>query len=840
MDRKNEESLSRLRETFRVEATEHLDAVTAGLLAMEHASDADRAAKVEHVFREAHSLRGAARSLSLAGVEALCLELESVFAAVRREELGLSTETCDGIRAALGVLAKSCASAGAPSSPKGLVEEQQAIAALRRVAHGTVDPLASGSAVVAPPRPPVVGTPPALVAAPSAAAPDPPEQRTLATSAASDRVCVSTQKLGAILLEAEELVGSRIAAGGRAAALCALAADLADWNQRRAHETARRRQGEPVATTGSELLASEMHYLRGLESSLCKTARAALQDTRDLAAIVDRLQEETRQLLLLPCSYLFGTLPKVLRDLAREQGKEIELLVGGEDIEIDRRILDELKEPLLHLLRNCVDYGFERPDARRALGKPGRGSVTITASPVEGNRVALTVADDGSGIDAGQVRQAAAKLGLVAADDAAHLADAEVIGLVFCSGLSTSSMSTDSTGRGLGLAIVREKVEKLGGTVTVTSTPGGGTAFRLLVPSSLAAFRGVFVAVAGQRFVVPTASVVRVCRIEPAEIKTVENRQAIALGARAVPLLCLRDVLELTGPEPSERGSSRPVVVLRAADREVAFLVDRVEGEQEVRVKPLAPQLARVRHVSGASISGSGAVVPILDVAALVETASTAGAPRSGEATDDTASERRGRLLIAEDSITARTLVKSILEGAGYEVVATVDGMDALTRLKTEFFDLLVSDVDMPRLNGFELTARIRADQKLNARVHDVLANQELRRGGPSEVGINVFVAGQRFFVTADRLQILVLLLSSYEDAVQRSRELVHVRDELQALNEQLESRVRERTAALAAELEERTRMEVRTRLGAAPLRRWNSPSNGLLDAPQARGRDGI
>jgi two-component system chemotaxis sensor kinase CheA len=321
-----------------------------------------------------------------------------------------------------------------------------------------------------------------------------------------------------------------------------------------------------------------------------------------------------------------------------------------------------------------------------------------------------------------------------------------VTALVFHSGLSTSPIITDLSGRGLGLAIVREKAETLGGTITVTSTPGAGTTFRMLVPLSLATFRGVFVDVAGQRFVIPTASVERVGRVKPDEIKTVENRQTIALGKDAVSLVRLRDVLELSGPDGRVNGAARPVVVVRAADRRVAFLVDEVQGEQEVMVKRLGQQLARVRNIAGASISGSGAVIPILNVVDLVESASTAGAPGPTDAVHDTALERRGRLLIVEDSITARTLVKSILEVAGYEVVATVDGLDALTRLKTEPFDLVVSDVDMPRLNGFELTTKIRADKKL-ADLPVVLVTA---LGSPEDRAYGIEVGANAYIVKSD------------------------------------------------------------------------------------------
>jgi two-component system chemotaxis sensor kinase CheA len=745
MDKKKEEFLSRLRETFRAEAAEHIEAITAGLLAVERASGTERASIVERIFREAHSFKGAARSVSLPGVEAICQELENVVAALKRSELAVTTEMLDAIHPALGVLANMCGSPGAPSSPEGRVQEQRAIAMLEGIVHGTGEDRdeTSPAAIASQPRPVTAQE------APAAAMPQTPpgaaEPRIGA--AAPDTVRVSTQKLGAILLEAEELVGAKIAGNGHAVELRLLAADLAHWNQRRGSETARQRRGRQGATAASELLESEMMYTRRLENSLRKLAGSAHQDALSLAAISDRILEDTKKMLLLPCSYLLGALPKVVRDLARDQGKEADLLVSGEDIEIDRRVLDELKDPLNHLLRNCVDHGIEKPDARRERGKPSRGSITITAKPVEGNRVELTVADNGVGIDTGKVRKAAVRLGLIDADQAARLSEADVTGLIFHSGMSTSPILTELSGRGLGLAIVREKVERLGGTITVTSTPGAGTTFRMLVPLSLATFRGVFVEVAGRRFVIPTAGVVRVSRVTPDEIKTVENRQTIMLGGRAVSLVRLRDVLELFGPDGRTNGGARPVVVLRAFDLQVAFLVDEVQGEQEVMVRSLGRQLVRVRNIDGASSSGSGPVIPILNVVDLLESARTAGAPGPIHTGADTAPEQRGRLLIAEDSITARTLVKSILEGAGYEVVAAVDGVDALTRLKTEPFDLLVSDVDMPRMNGFELTAKIRAEKKLSEMpvvLVTALGSQKDREYG-IEVGANAYLVKSDF-----------------------------------------------------------------------------------------------
>jgi two-component system chemotaxis sensor kinase CheA len=748
LDKKKEEFLAKLKEIFRVEAAEHNEALTAGLIALEHAKDSEYASIVEGVFREVHSLKGAARAVFLPGIEALCFDLESIFAAMKREKFKLSTEMLDAIHPALGVLSTMCANPNAPSTMEIRGKEQEALWALKRIVRVIADKRTgtTESAVFAV-EPPVVGT----QTVPARSTPEgpfeSPETRNSTAVSVSETIRISSQKINVLLLETEELVGAKIAESERASELRMLVMELADWNQRRVRQHVRQRFQQDDTMAASELLESEILYTRKLESSLRKLAGSAHQDARSLAAITDKLLMDTKQVLLLPCSYLLGQLPKVVRDLAREQGKEVDLLVKGEDIEIDRRVLDELKDPLIHLLRNCIDHGIEKPDLRRKIGKPSHGSITITVKTTEGNRVEITLGDDGAGIDVGKVKKAAVRLGLIAADEMARQTEAEVMGLIFRSGLSTSPIITDLSGRGLGMAIVQEKVEKLGGTITVASTPGAGTTFRMLVPLSMATFRGVLVGVANQYFVIPTANVVRTSRVKPQEIKTVENRLTIMLGERAVSLVRLRDVLEITGPDEREKGGVRPIVVVRASDIQVALLVDEVKGEMEVVVKGLGRQLVRVRNISGACISGGGAVIPILNVADLVESAGTAGMQEPMVTARDKEPKRPGRLLLAEDSITARTLLKSILEAVGYEVMVSVDGLDALTKLKMEPFDLVVSDVDMPRMNGFELTTNIRSDKKLGELpvvLVTSLGSQEDREYG-IKVGANAYIVKSDF-----------------------------------------------------------------------------------------------
>jgi len=336
-------------------------------------------------------------------------------------------------------------------------------------------------------------------------------------------------------------------------------------------------------------------------------------------------------------------------------------------------------------------------------------------SQLSGNKVRLTVSDDGAGIDTGKVEAAAIRRGLVSAEEAASLGESGLQALIFQSELSTSPIVTQLSGRGLGLAIVQEKAGKLGGSVSVESRAGAGTTFRIELPATRATFRGILVRAGGRLLVVPTTQVERVARARPADIRTVEGRETLSLDGRAVALVSLAEALEL--PPAERKGTSPgdvPFIILGGNGQRVAFAVDEVLDEQEILVKPLLKPLARVRNIAASTVLGSGQVAPILNVADLLKSArKLAGA--SARVSPETPAARADtrRILVAEDSITSRMLLKGILESAGYNVKIAVDGMEALTLLRAESFDLLVSDVEMPRLNGFDLTSRIRADRKL-------------------------------------------------------------------------------------------------------------------------------
>jgi two-component system, chemotaxis family, sensor kinase CheA len=416
-----------------------------------------------------------------------------------------------------------------------------------------------------------------------------------------------------------------------------------------------------------------------------------------------------------PFSSLLEVFPKLARDLARARGKEVEVVIHRGDIEIDRQILEEMKEPLIHIVRNCIDHGIEAPQERERKRKPRRGTVTVAISQKNGSEVELLVSDDGTGIDATRVKSAAQKLGLIAQGEPDRLNAQEALSLIFQSGVSTSPTITDISGRGLGLAIVREKAEKLGGVISVDTSPDVGTTFRIVLPLTLAAFRGVLVQVAEHLFVLPLTQVERVMRVNKAEITTVESRETLQLNGQVVSLVRLEDALGLPGKNATDASVDNiPVVVLAAAEKRIAFAVGAVLGEQEVLVKRLGPQLSRVRNIAGATVLGTGQVVPVLNVPDVLKSAVRASAAAASPGMTAVEREGAGRksVLIVEDSVTTRMLLKNLLETAGYRVRTAVDGVDGLAQLRSGAVDIVVSGVDMPRMNGFDLTAQIRGDKK--------------------------------------------------------------------------------------------------------------------------------
>ena len=761
---KDAEFLRGLLATFKVEADEHLKGLCSGLLELEQGAVPERRAElVEIVFREAHSLKGAARAVNQAEIESLCQALEGVFYIVKKNELPTSAGLFDLLQEALDLLAKILPGVGTERTQEDRALQRQLISRLEEAGKGrevagkagngaTVQRGGADEACIS--DAPVQEVPPVQEVS--------PVQKVCSMP---DSVRVSTARLTSVLLQSEEMLSAKLASSQRILDMRSVSATFCTWKKEWARvrplvqdlksqgSRDKIRQEEPDAGWRQRSLAKVLDFvdwnsdfITSLEARVTLEVKSATRDGRALGGMITNLLDDMKKVLMFPFSSLLEILPKIVRDLSRESGKKIDLTISGEEIEIDRRILEKMKDPLVHLVRNCIDHGIETPAERKAKGKPLRGTIRIAVLPRD-DKVELTVADDGGGIPLDGVRSALLKLGTPSVDKAVELGDPELLASVFQSGISTSPIITEISGRGLGLAIVREKVEKLGGTVAVESAPDSGTTFRIVLPLTVATFRGILVRLGERLFVLPTMYVARVVRVAPDDIKSVESRETISLDGALVSLARLAKVLEL--PESNGETASPdllPVVLLAATDTCIAFQVDEVLGEQEVLLKGLGPQLSRVRNVAGATVLGNGRVAPILNVTDLLSLA-VRSAAFSSRRVAGTEAERPHSVLVVEDSITTRILLKNILESSGYSVAMAVDGLDGFTKLKSGAFDIVVSDVDMPRMNGFELTAKIRADSEygdLPVVLVTALASREDRERG-IDAGANAYIVKSSF-----------------------------------------------------------------------------------------------
>jgi two-component system chemotaxis sensor kinase CheA len=646
---------------FAVETEEHVQAMNRHLLALEAGADDEaRAELLPELFREAHNLKGAARAVSLAEVEALAHELEDMFARMKAGRLEPDRELLERAFRQLDAIEGLVLTAtGGGAVVAGPPEPGPAAGAAPRPAPGPAEP--------APPAPPV-------------APPRPP--------AGDDSIRVATAKLDVLMAEVGELLVMQLGAEQRLDDARALQAELARW--------------EPGQGTAG------LRAARRALGELCQRLQA---DVRSRAQLTTDLGADVRRVRMLPVASLFETFPRMVRDLARDRAKEVAVTVDDGGTEVDRAVLERVKDPLMHLVRNCVDHGIEPPEVRAAAGKPAAGTVALRARQ-RGDTLLVEVADDGAGIDPARVRAAAVERGLLAAEAAADLPDHEALALVLRSGFSTSRAVTDLSGRGVGLDVVREQVERLHGSVQVTSEPQDGTTVSLTLPLSVSTMPCLLLEAGGQTFALPVAGVERIVRVAADEVRRAEGRQAVQLDGRPLVLASLSETL---GLEPAAGGDGqagkRPVIVVAGQGRRVGLLVDRLARTQELVVKNLPEPLLRVRHLAGATILGSGQVAMILSSSDLVAAAERSGGtvaavPVAPEAPPAT-------ILVAEDSITTRTLEKSILEGAGYRVRVAADGAEAWRLLQANGCDLLLTDVEMPEMDGFELTSKVRADQRL-------------------------------------------------------------------------------------------------------------------------------
>lgn len=778
-----EELLKKLREAFKMESEERLENISASLLELEKATDDEQQKPIiEKVFREAHSLKGAARAVNMSDIEMLCQSIESVFSALKKDEFAVSSNLFDTLHDAVRTIEATLADSEEEPGSERQSEIAEIICMLdnMKLSDGIGNLLGAG-VEEHPVLPEAEEIEPAEEMRETALTVQTPSVETYDEEPSLDKavtkyhadmkkplisetVRIAASRLDALLLEAEEIASLKLVSSQRLLNLKESVQSLELWKKRwfRVESDFRtlrnkfqKEYGGEWAQDGSpwskmlEFLDWNFKHIHTLGRSIGKLTKDVEQDHRTLSRMVDEHLNGMKQVMMMPFAALFSIFPRMVRDICRDQGKEADLFLDGGEIEVDRRILEEMKDPMIHLLRNSVDHGLESPRQRRKLEKPARGAIRLSVSRIEGSKVEILITDDGKGIDVRRIRDEAVKSGLVNEKDAARLKDREIMQFVFRSGISSSPIITELSGRGLGLAIVQEKIEKLGGLISMETEAGRGTTFRIHLPVTLATFRGVLVRAAGDHFIVPGSHVDRVLKIKPGQVKTVENRKTVSINREVLSLVELAGVLGLSGPKEVESSNKLlTVMVLGSGAGKIAFKVSEVICEQEVLVKSLGKQLARIPYISGATILGTGEVVPILSVHDLLKAPGETAAVEIKTASETKRKDKRVRsVLVAEDSITSRMLLKNILEAAGYRVRTAVDGKAAFTALKTEKFDIVVSDAEMPRMNGFELTSNIRANDKTSNTpvilVTSLDSREDKERG--IDAGANAYIVKSSF-----------------------------------------------------------------------------------------------
>ncbi|WP_043307318.1 response regulator [Pseudomonas sp. ML96] len=676
----------RLLASFRAEAAERL-AILADALANWREGGASQD-DVESLFREVHSIKGASRAAGVSQIEQLCHAWESLLSGVRHGDLELSRERVELCRLTLKVVQRLHA-----EQPVEEHELAQLIDSLNDSAMGQEVALPAvevGTAEVSPQDPATVR--------------------------------VSTQRLDALLFHSEVLLQHKLEAQAHFRALQEHAAAFEPQRSKRMFGSGALRQLREslneMPEGARDGLRSVLDYLDWslsqfdrLHFGASRLAKAGGLLAQGLTQLSESLTAEMQDALLLSGSSLFEGVPAMVQDLASQAGKRAELEVRGASLQIDKRILDELRVVLTHLLRNAIDHGLETPEQRALQGKSAAGKLLVELVQESADRFELRVGDDGQGIDVRRLKAKAVSAGRLSPEQAENLGEREALALIFVSGLSTSPMLTDISGRGLGMAIIQDTVERIGGRIETETQPGAGTCFHLHLPLSLSTFRAVIVRNAERVFAVPALAVERCLRVSPSAIRTLENRPTLAFEGQVLPLWPLGDVLGLA--QPALGSGDLTLLLLRVRGERFVLLVEELLGDQEIIVKSLGKQLLRVRNLMGATLLGDGQLVPILHPADLYRSALASEASSLSQKPREQRGETLKRLLIAEDSFTSRGLLKAILEAAGYRVTTANDGLEAWNALKQGQFDLLVSDVEMPRLDGFTLTCRIRADREL-------------------------------------------------------------------------------------------------------------------------------
>ncbi len=724
---------------FRVEAESQTAVLNDRLVALEN--DPTAPDKLEELMRAAHSLKGAARIVNLDTAVKIAHEMENAFVDAQEKKLVLNGGDVDSLLAAVDLLVRfsKLSEAEAAAWPsQNQTEIDRCLADLEKIRsadkpkapppHETVPPpsapeMTNPPAPALPPMPPpspetspAAKTPPAApkIQPAKEATPEKTSKASPAETATIDRVVrVGAENLNRLMeLAAESLVEAR-----RLKPFADSLVKLKLMQNQMESSLARLRQDcEKTGMNGS--LGSFLQEVEGRAQLTRSMVNERLEEfegfLRRTSNLSDRLYHEVIASRMRPFGEGVGGFPRLIRDLARTLEKKVKFTILGKTTEVDRDILEKLEAPLNHILRNALDHGLERPEERLQKGKAEEGHLKLEARHAAG-MLYITVSDDGRGVDVEKLRAKIVARGMVPAEAAAAMTEPELLEFLFLPGFSTAEKVTEISGRGVGLDVVQRMVQEVGGTVRIISQFGQGCTFHLQLPITRSVIRALLVEIAGEPYAVPLPKIDRALKITPTELNYVEGRPYLSLDGKNVGLVPAFQVLDLEKPPPQSELLS--VLVVSDRTNQYGLEIDRFLGERDLVVRPLDVRLGKVPDVSSTSLLEDGSPVIIIDVDDLVRSIDsllTGGRLSKGKRGVQKADARPTKqILVADDSITVRELQRQLLRARGYQVDTAVDGMEGWNAVRLGQYDLVISDVDMPRMTGIEFVKNIKADERL-------------------------------------------------------------------------------------------------------------------------------
>ncbi|MBK8662235.1 MAG: hybrid sensor histidine kinase/response regulator [Ignavibacteriales bacterium] len=736
-----------LRSIFKIEFEENIQTLNNELLKLE--SDVFNTDALTKLMRTAHSMKGGARMIGLPDVVTLAHFFEDMLGAVKKEGVELKRHDFDRMYKAIDII-------------KSLVNEAVTGEAPNFVAASVIDQIINGSGE------PKTNDEPDSVELHSKITADsqpvtPELQGDIIPAFSIDTIRVASTKLDTLMDLSGELTVSKIQLALRLGKINDLSLLLEDSTRElNSIETALlpQRSENPGLFSEVGLIINRLkNRFDSASVEIGNLSDGISEDNSRLNFVAYEFEEVIKNLRMLKLSNIFNLYPRMVRDISNELGKEVNFIIEGGDITADKKILEEMRDPLMHMIRNSIDHGIELPDEREQQGKQRAGTIKLSANHFAGH-ITITLEDDGRGLNEKSIIETALRKKLIDEEASKNLTHKQIHKLIFSPGFSTSKIITDVSGRGVGMEVVQANIDKLKGKINIESETKKSTRFIIELPLTLATLRVMTASVGNHIFAIPVDFIVSVIIVDVAEIFSMEARDTIVFRDEPITIVNLKTVLELEDISDSTRKNvtTFQCIILSSMGEKAGFIVDSLIDEQEVLVKPLGFMLKRVKNVSGSTILVSGDVCMILNPNDLLKTVKSLSASEILE-TSTPESLRKKRILLVEDSITTRTQEKRILESAGYDVVVAVDGLDGYQKLLINEIDAVVSDVEMPNLDGLSLTEKIRAEKKylsLPVVLVTSLSSEEQKKRG-LESGANAYLTKSGFdqkilIETLDRL----------------------------------------------------------------------------------------